>query len=277
MLHRDRFLFGETESLGKDLLMLGLTILASGSSGNCSVVDTPRSRLLVDAGISSRQIVKRLAIAGLSPLELDGIVLTHEHGDHVCGLPVFLKNFPLPVYCNRATCELLKREGLDFHRDWRVLETGQSFSIKDLEVETFSVPHDAVDPVGLVFHYKGQAIGFLTDLGYPTKLVFERIRKVTTLLIETNHDEQLLAGDGKRPWSVKQRILSRHGHLSNTAAAAVLRELAGGRLKCAILGHLSRDCNTPERALAAARQALEDRPFQLVCASPTDVLQRIEA
>lgn len=257
--------------------MFAITILASGSSGNCALVETPKTRLLVDAGLSCRQTLARLAAAGLSPLALDGIVLTHEHGDHTRGLRVLLKNFPLPVFANRATAAILRQDGLEFHRDWRIVETGASFTLKDLSVELFSVPHDAADPVGLLFHHHRRAIGFLTDLGHATKNVLDRVQAATTLLIETNHDETLLAGDTKRPWSVKQRIMSRHGHLSNTAAAALLASLPGDRLTRAILGHLSRDCNTPDLALRAVRSRLNGRPIELHCAPPDSPLPPIPA
>mgnify|MGYP003694317107 CR=1 FL=1 len=116
-------------------------------------------------------------------------------------------------------------------------------------MQTFPVPHDAVDPLGFVFHAGSGSLGFITDLGYVTKMIIERLRQVQTLVIETNHDEKLLQNDTHRPWPVKQRIQSRHGHLSNTAAAGVIEELLPGKIERVVLGHLSRDCNTPELAL----------------------------
>lgn len=257
--------------------MLHLTVLASGSSGNCALVESPRTRLLVDAGISARQIVKRLALAGCNPLDLDGIVLTHEHGDHVCGLPVFLKNFCLPVYTTGITAETLRSGSLASHPSWRLFAAGGDFEVKDLAVQSFSVPHDAVDPVGLILSSGRAGLGFLTDLGYATKLALERIRTVHTLLIETNHDETLLQDDAKRPWSVKQRILSRHGHLSNSAAAGVVAGLANPELDRVVLGHLSRDCNTPARASEAMRTALHGangHTPELYCATATEISPR---
>jgi phosphoribosyl 1,2-cyclic phosphodiesterase len=135
--------------------------------------------------------------------------------------------------------------------------TGAEFSICDITVQTFPVPHDAVDPVGFVFHAGSGTLGFITDLGYVTKLIVERLRQVQTLVIETNHDEKLLQHDAHRPWPVKQRIQSRHGHLSNTAAASVIEELTTGEIKRVVLGHLSRDCNTPALALNTVRASLE--------------------
>jgi phosphoribosyl 1,2-cyclic phosphodiesterase len=135
--------------------------------------------------------------------------------------------------------------------------TGAEFSICDITVQTFPVPHDAVDPLGFVFHAGSGGLGFITDLGYVTKLIVERLRKVQTLVIETNHDEKLLQNDMHRPWPVKQRIQSRHGHLSNTAAASMIEELLPGKIERVVLGHLSRDCNTPALALNTVRSLLE--------------------
>jgi phosphoribosyl 1,2-cyclic phosphodiesterase len=125
-------------------------------------------------------------------------------------------------------------------------------------VQTFPVPHDAVDPLGFVFRAGSGSLGFITDLGYATKMIIERLRAVQTLVIETNHDEKLLQNDTHRPWPVKQRIQSRHGHLSNAAAASVIEELLSGNIERIVLGHLSRDCNTPELALSAVRASLEN-------------------
>ena len=239
--------------------MFTLTVLGSGSAGNCALLTTPGCRLLVDAGLSARQTVERLAGLGVAPEGLDGVLLTHEHGDHSRALDVLCRRFKdVPIYCNSMTAEVMRREGecLKAHKNWRVFTTGTDFEIKDVAVQTFSVPHDAVEPVGYTFHHGRAALGYLTDLGFATKLVHERVREATTLLIETNHDTALLNADTKRPWSVKQRITSRHGHLSNEAAAVVVKQmLAGGaKLKRAVLGHLSRDCNRPELAIGAIRQ-----------------------
>src|SRR4029078_4782675 len=138
----------------------------------------------------------------------------------------------------------------------RIFVTGAEFSICDVTVRTFPVPHDAVDPLGFAIHAGSGSLGFITDLGYSTKMIIERLREVQTLVIETNHDEKLLQNDSHRPWPVKQRIQSRHGHLSNTAAAGVIEELLTGKIERVVLGHLSRDCNKPELALQTVRSTL---------------------
>ena len=232
-------------------------MLGSGSSGNSALVATDHCKILVDGGLSARQLMLRLAEREVVPEQLDGVLLTHEHTDHVCGLEVLCRKFEVPIYCNRLTAEALRCSGLlQRHRNWRIFETGSEFSICDVAVQTFPVPHDAVDPLGFVFYAGSGSLGFITDLGYATKMIIERLRAVQTLVIETNHDEKLLQNDTHRPWPVKQRIQSRHGHLWNAAAASVIEELLSGNIELIVLGHLSRDCNTPELAFNTVRSSL---------------------
>src|SRR5512140_3095362 len=233
-------------------------MLGSGSAGNSALVATDRCKVLIDGGLSARQLVLRLELCGVTPEQLDGVLLTHEHGDHICGLEVLCRKFNVPIYCNSLTAEAVRSDSsFEHHRNWRIFATGAEFSICDIAVQTFPVPHDAVDPLGFVFHAGSGILGFITDLGYVTKLIVERLREVQTLVIETNHDEKLLQNDSHRPWPVKQRIQSRHGHLSNTAAAGVIEDLLPGKIERVVLGHLSRDCNTPDLATAAVRSQME--------------------
>ena len=256
-------------------------MLGSGSAGNSALLATDHCRILVDGGLSARQLVLRLAQCGVAPEQLDGVLLTHEHGDHVCGLEVLCRKFALPIYCNALTAEAIRSDsGLEQHRDWRFFRTGAEFSICDITVQTFPVPHDAVEPVGFAFHAGKTSLGYITDLGYATKLLTERLREVHTLVIETNHDEKLLQNDPHRPWPVKQRIQSRHGHLSNTAAAAVLEQLLpAGRIERVVLGHLSRDCNTPELASRTIMELLEkcgQRSIEVHCAGQSQISPRFK-
>jgi phosphoribosyl 1,2-cyclic phosphodiesterase len=232
-------------------------MLGSGSAGNSALVATDHCKVLIDGGLSARQLVLRLEQCGVTPEQLDGVLLTHEHGDHICGLEVLCRKFHVPIYCNALTAEAVRCDGaFERYRRWRIFQTGTEFSICDITVQTFPVPHDAVDPLGFVFHAGSASLGFITDLGYVTRLIVERLRPVQTLVIETNHDEKLLQNDTHRPWPVKQRIQSRHGHLSNTAAAGVIEELLSGKIERVVLGHLSRDCNTPALALETMRALL---------------------
>jgi phosphoribosyl 1,2-cyclic phosphodiesterase len=238
--------------------MLRFTILGSGSSGNCAYLETDDTRLLVDAGFSAKQIELRLAAMGRSLSDVQGIFLTHEHGDHVCGLPVLARRYNIPVYCNRLTAECLHPQMPEFSA-FRLFESGATIDFGDLRINSFSVPHDAYDPVGFMFYHALGNIGFLTDLGYATRLVIERVRAARALVLEANHDLHLLQEDVRRPWAVKQRILSRHGHLSNDAAAAVAAEVVTDGMEDLYLGHLSSDCNSPEHARAAVGHKLAER------------------
>lgn len=231
------------------------TILGSGSSGNCAYLETAESRLLIDAGLSARQIRNRLLTIGRTPEALTGILITHEHSDHIQGLAVLAAKLNVPIYCNRLTKEAIEqqlRQGIGCN----IFSTGASFDINDVRVDTFSVPHDAYDPVGFLLHTAAGKIGFLTDLGHATKLVIERVRTANVLVLEANHDLKLLQDDTKRPWSIKQRILSRHGHLSNKAAADVAEQVMSGEMRQIFLGHLSGDCNRPELAFQTVNERL---------------------
>lgn len=234
-----------------------LTILGSGSGGNCAYLETPGVKLLIDAGFSGKQIVARLASIGRTLDDVDAVLLTHEHNDHIQGLPVLCKRYQIPVFANRLTAEAVTEEmpGLNC---WKIFQTGQAFTLGDVTIENFSVPHDAHDPVGFLLRHESANIGFLTDLGHATKLVIERVRPANVLVLETNHDMKLLQDDA-RPWSVKQRITSRHGHLSNDAAAEAAVEIVHDGLRHLYLGHLSRDCNRPELAHRAVTTALHAR------------------
>jgi phosphoribosyl 1,2-cyclic phosphodiesterase len=252
------------------------TILGSGSSGNCAYVETESSRVLIDAGFSPRQIRQRLATIGRAPENLSAILITHEHADHVSGLLGLAEKLRIPIYCNRDTQEAIawswkerwngKRDPL-FHGmektaadfvaklEWRLFQTGDRFELNDLFVETFPIPHDAQDPVGFLIRTSGGNFGFATDLGHMTKLVVERVRAANVLVLESNHDIKMLQ-DSNRSWSLKQRILGRHGHLSNAAAADAAVEIMSDGLRHLYLAHLSRECNDPQLAMRVMAERL---------------------
>jgi phosphoribosyl 1,2-cyclic phosphodiesterase len=224
------------------------TILGSGSGGNCAYLECGETRLLIDAGFSAKQIRERLAGIGRAPEGLSGILVTHEHGDHICGLGALCNRVETTIFTNRLTQEAIQAQFPGTKFRFSKFETGASFGIGDVGVETFAVPHDAMDPVGFLLTTSDVRIGFLTDLGHATRLVLERVRPAHVLVLEANHDLQLLRDDTKRPWATKQRILSRHGHLSNDAAADAAADLAPSGVRHIYLGHLSRDCNRPDLA-----------------------------
>ena len=249
-------------------MSVSFTILGSGSAGNCAYVETGETRILVDAGFSPLQIRKRLATLGKTPEKLSAILVTHEHSDHIAGILGLADKFHIPVFCNRGTQDgtiwALKTkwdskkkpafEGADGTAllkskiDWRLFETGASFEIGEVGIETFSIPHDAQDPVGYVLRTAAGNIGFATDLGHVTKLVLERIRVANVLVLESNHDVKMLQDCPRRSWALKQRILGRHGHISNVTAAETIAQIMTANLKQLYLAHLSRECNTPKLA-----------------------------
>ncbi len=238
-------------------MAVNLTILGSGSNGNCAYLETAETRILIDAGFSLRQLRQRLALIGRAPEGLTGVLITHEHSDHINGLATLCKKLHIPVYCNRLT-----REAVEFqlqHRfECRVFETRQGFDVGDVVVETFDIPHDAADPVGFLLRTSAGNIGFLTDLGHATKSVLERVRTANVLVLETNHDLKMLQ-ESSRPWSLKQRIAGRHGHLSNSDAADAAQAIMSAGLRHLYLGHLSRECNLPE----LAQRVIDERLRQI--------------
>ncbi len=242
-----------------------LTILGSGSSGNCAYLETADARILVDAGFSPRQIRQRLAGIGRTPENLSAILITHEHADHIAGLLGIADKFHIPVFCNRGTQDgtiwafkekWSKKTNLALESagtfkskiDWRLFETGAGFEIGDVAVETFSVPHDAQDTVGFILRTAAGTVGFATDLGHVTRLVLDRICAANVLVLESNHDVKMLQDCPRRSWALKQRILGRHGHLSNATAAETVAQIMSADLKHLYLAHLSRECNKPELA-----------------------------
>jgi phosphoribosyl 1,2-cyclic phosphodiesterase len=258
-----------------------LTILGSGSGGNCAYLETPQARVLIDAGFSLRQIRQRLATIGRTPENLTAVLITHEHSDHVQALPQLAEKLHVPIYCNRLTADEIHYQTKS-RLECRLFATGATFELEDIVVETFSIPHDAQDPVGFLLNTPEGSVGFLTDLGHATKLAVERVRRANVLLLESNHDVKLLQDCPHRPWSLKQRILGRHGHLSNEAAADVAEQIMSAELRHLYLGHLSRECNRPQLAfdlmnrrlqtLGASHVRLEVASQAVPC--PTLTLQR---
>jgi len=248
-------------------MAVSVTVLASGSNGNGTLVSSSGTRLLVDAGLSCRELLRRTLVCGLDPHTIDAILITHEHTDHISGLHVLAKRLRIPVYITGPTYHAYQKFARDSAGN-RIalarLETfcsGSSFQIGDIAVTPFTIPHDAVDPVGFTFRSDGIKIGICTDLGYMPASVRHHLRGCHVLMIESNHDLELLRG-GSYPWSVKQRVMSRVGHLSNDALADFLTSDYDGEAEFLILAHLSEQNNHPEIARMTAERALsEQRSF----------------
>jgi phosphoribosyl 1,2-cyclic phosphodiesterase len=237
-------------------MSIRICILASGSSGNCTYIGTPENGMLVDAGLSARRTVACLAEIGVTPDQVRGICVSHEHSDHIHGLRVLHKRYGIPLYANAGTVDALERNPDLRALHWNVFTTGHPFTVGPMCLEPFSVPHDAYDPVGFVVQHEAVRVGVVTDMGMVTGLIRERLRSCHVLVVEANHDERLLQ-DAERPWSLKQRILGRQGHLSNQHAAELVAEIAHPELRHVFLAHLSEDCNKGELALQTACRALE--------------------
>ena len=309
--------------------MVRFTVLASGSRGNSTVISGGRTRILVDAGLSCRELFRRMRLAGEEPETLDAIVVTHEHQDHINGLAVTARRLGIPVYFTEGThrawmrwltprrqmtyaqwleqcrkqaaerqaeapaeCEPddaeveteaaapaetadavsspdseaaagadkppAKKEDPTWLPAVEYFEAGQPFDIGDIQLSPFTIPHDAADPVGFVFRAEGVRLGFATDLGYIPPNVKAQLKGVDLLLLESNHDLEMLR-DGPYPWAVKQRVLSRVGHLSNETASEFLESEYDGQAAYVILAHLSENNNLPELARVAAERALNGR------------------
>lgn len=311
-----------------------MTVLASGSKGNSTVISSSRTRVLVDAGLSCREIFRRMVTAGEDPRTLDAILITHEHQDHVAGLGVLARKLGIPVYftepTHRAWVRMLTPRRTMSYAEWldhvqrekearanavassssgepesglcdsmsaaveasssgdscgepddpepetpqktkpdptwlpavEYFHSGRQFSIGDIEVTPFTIPHDAADPCGFVFASEGVRMAVATDLGYMPPNVKAALKRIDVLLLESNHDLEMLK-DGPYPWSVKQRVLSRVGHLSNLATAEFLERDYDGTAAYIVLGHLSESNNAPELARLAAEQALVNHPTLL--------------
>ena len=216
--------------------MIELCVLASSSSGNCIYVASGETRILIDAGVSAKQVGLRLAKVGAELGQIDALCLTHEHSDHMAGFGVLTRKIGFDVYANEGTMQAIERskrreEGVK----WKMFTTGSEFRIGSLRLTAFGVPHDSAEPVGYVIEDEDARVGIATDLGMPTNSIRRRMQECHAVVLESNHDTHMLR-NSKRPWSLKQRILGRQGHLSNEQAAELLVDLNGPQLEAVVLG-----------------------------------------
>jgi phosphoribosyl 1,2-cyclic phosphodiesterase len=275
-----------------------VSVLASGSRGNCALIATSSTRILVDAGLSGRETFKRLRALGERVEEISAILITHEHSDHIAGLYRLAIKLNVPVFITAPTHHAWKRAAREAMCDSRSavksllkndgavpelpkpehFSAGRGFRVGDIEVMPFTIPHDAIDPVGFTFHAEGVKIGFATDLGYMPVSVRNHLQGCSVLVMESNHDVEMLRS-GPYPWSVKQRVMSRVGHLSNDALAEFFSNDYDGVAEYLVLAHLSEQNNHPEIARASAEHALGGRQGlwrnRVLLATQTEALEPI--
>jgi len=242
---------------------MSMAVLGSGSKGNAALVRCGSTHILVDAGLSAKQLVLRMKARGVAPEQLDAILLTHEHSDHAQGVDVLLRQRSIPVFANALTREALSHK-VKSTIAWKIFHSGQEFQLGNLKINSFRIPHDAAEPVGYVLKGSDTQLCMVSDVGYVTKLMRENLKGSDGLYIEANYDQALLERDTKRPWATKQRIVSRHGHLSNHQTAELLAEIACEKLKMVMLSHLSSDCNSPDLASKTVSNSLRQSGFEEV-------------
>lgn len=243
--------------------MVEITVLGSGSSGNATLIRSADTAILVDAGFSCKQLVERMADgAKFDAGRLDGILVSHEHIDHIRGLRVLTKRLGAPVYSAAATHATREVQEQEIKRPERIT-SGESFSIGAMTISPFTIPHDAADPLGFIIEVEGLRIGHVTDIGYPTELARHLLRGCHVIVLETNHDRDMLL-NGPYPWHLKQRIMSRTGHMSNPDAGELLAEVVHSDLVAVVLAHLSRENNTPDKARGALEFALGNGAAQFM-------------
>jgi phosphoribosyl 1,2-cyclic phosphodiesterase len=244
---------------------LRVSILASGSSGNITLLETQKTRLLIDAGLGKKETVERLKKFGNEIDRVDGILITHEHGDHCNGLPQMLGLWKAPLYVTELTMDALHRALPDrLGKRLQGVETihaGQRFCVGDIEIHPFQIEHDAADPIGFTFRSGGVKMALATDLGKITELVKRHLRDSDCVVLESNHEPDMLKY-GPYPWPVKQRVMGTRGHLSNHSVSEYLADADGfdGRARYLVLAHLSEENNNPHTAMQSAQEALDRRP-----------------
>ncbi len=243
---------------------LAVCVLASGSKGNAIYISDGFTAILIDAGLSATEIKRRLKSRGLNPRDLNAILLTHEHSDHIQAVGVLSRQLKLPIYLNRSIKK--KVSSANSLHEIRTFNSGSTFQINNLAVHPFAVSHDAADPVGFTIGQNGSRIGVATDLGIVTPHVRENLKHCHLLILEANHDPDMLI-NGPYPWYLKRRIQSRNGHLSNGQSKRLLMELQHQGLEHVILAHLSQTNNAPQKVLAEVSEALTRCKPRLTVAS----------
>lgn len=237
-------------------------VIASGSKGNAVLVAGGKTRILVDAGISCKQLVQRLDRSPVEAKKLDALLVSHEHSDHVSAAGVLSRKFNLPVYMTRGTLDSLPPNIGQF-ASVSVFGTGRSFQVGDLSIHAFATSHDATEPAGFIIEHEGSRLGICTDLGVATNLVRIRLQGCHGLILEANHDVERLL-QGPYPWALKQRIKSAQGHLSNEDSCKLLETVYHDKMQCVVFAHLSETNNTPDLVLESCRKIRQSPQWQCV-------------
>ncbi|MCD6184636.1 MAG: MBL fold metallo-hydrolase [Deltaproteobacteria bacterium] len=238
-----------------------VSMLASGSKGNSIYISDGSTSILVDAGLSGIEIERRLQLKGINPHDIDAVLVSHEHADHISGVGVLSRRFNLPVFISRKT-ETAAASRIGTIPRKKYFKRGSQFTIKTLTIHPFSTSHDAADSSGFTLSSNGTKIGIATDLGIATMMVREHLKRCSLIILEANHDTEMLI-NGPYPWHLKQRIKSRTGHLSNSEAKNLLKDIICNKLRYVILAHLSESNNNPEKALKVVSEAITGYKVQI--------------
>ncbi|MEW5805793.1 MAG: MBL fold metallo-hydrolase [Acidobacteriota bacterium] len=238
-------------------MKLKVRILGSGSSGNSTFLQSGRTRILIDAGFGARGLERRLLQAGIAPPSLAGVIVTHEHSDHIRGLRLFSKKYRMNLYSSEKSFEdsgIIEDDLSSFH----CIEAGIPFEIGEIKIHPFSLPHDAESTFGFIIKANRLKLSYATDFGYPSKLVVERMKDSDGIILEANHDTEMLL-NGPYPWFLKERLIGRLGHLSNESMAELVEQIVDADTRFLMLAHLSEVNNSPGQAVQMARKAAHRR------------------
>lgn len=241
--------------------MIGFCPLASGSKGNCIYLGTPNTKILIDAGISGKAIKQKLSEIDVDISDIDAVLITHEHSDHINGLKVLAYRMGIPVFANSETAKGIAQY-FNGSPKFKIFATGEPFEFMDLEIHPFSIQHDTPDPVAFTIQTNKHKLGFCTDLGFAPTLVEERLKHCDYLYLEANHQPSMVHAS-PRPMIYKQRVLSRNGHLSNENCGKLLSKIYHSKLKKVYLAHLSEECNHQQVALSVVKNEIEDQELQI--------------
>lgn len=253
--------------------MHGFCPLASGSKGNCIYLGTRNTKILIDAGLSAKATKAKLAEINVDLADIDAILVSHEHSDHIQGLNVLGLKMGIPILANHETAKGIV-EAIHECPKFKIFSTGETFEFGDLEIHPFSIQHDTFDPVAFTIRAGSLKMGFCTDLGFVTSLVQHQLQECDYLYVEANHQPSMVHASS-RPMVYKQRVLGRSGHLSNEACGHLLSQVSSSKLKHAHLAHLSSECNSPETALSVVRGILESKGINLeMCIAPQDRISK---